>query len=56
MTKTLDQLLFFYYNKNDAIRVTDLHQGIVSAPTPPSPSRIPASPTASTTTAITAPC
>ncbi|MFN9619694.1 MAG: NAD-dependent epimerase/dehydratase family protein [Synechococcaceae cyanobacterium] len=29
MTKTLDQLLFFYYNKNDAIRVTDLHQGIV---------------------------
>ena len=29
MTKTLDQLLFFYYNKNDGIRVTDLHQGIV---------------------------
>ncbi len=29
MTKTLDQLLFFYYNKNDRIRVTDLHQGIV---------------------------
>jgi UDP-sulfoquinovose synthase len=29
MTKTLDQLLFYYYNKNDAIRVTDLHQGIV---------------------------
>ncbi|APD48107.1 NAD-dependent epimerase/dehydratase family protein [Synechococcus sp. CS-602] len=29
MTKTLDQLLFFYYNKNDNIRVTDLHQGIV---------------------------
>jgi UDP-sulfoquinovose synthase len=29
MTKTLDQLLFFYYNKNDAVRVTDLHQGIV---------------------------
>ena len=29
MTKTLDQLLFFYYNKNDSIRVTDLHQGIV---------------------------
>jgi UDP-sulfoquinovose synthase len=29
MTKTLDQLLFFYYNKNDAIRITDLHQGIV---------------------------
>ena len=29
MTKTLDQLMFFYYNKNDAVRVTDLHQGIV---------------------------
>ncbi len=29
MTKTQDQLLFAYYNKNDALRVTDLHQGIV---------------------------
>lgn len=29
MTKTQDQLLFFYYNKNDRVRVTDLHQGIV---------------------------
>ena len=29
MTKTLDQLLFLYYNKNDEIRITDLHQGIV---------------------------
>jgi len=29
MTKTQDQLLFFYYNKNDNIRITDLHQGIV---------------------------
>ncbi len=29
MTKTQDQLLFFFYNKNDAIRVTDLHQGVV---------------------------
>ncbi len=29
MTKTQDQLLFHYYNKNDAIRITDLHQGIV---------------------------
>ena len=29
MTKTLDQLLFFYYTKNDGIRITDLHQGIV---------------------------
>ena len=29
MTKTQDQLLFVYYNKNDKVRVTDLHQGIV---------------------------
>lgn len=29
MTKTQDQLLFAYYNKNDQVRVTDLHQGIV---------------------------
>lgn len=29
MTKTQDQLFFFYYNKNDRLRITDLHQGIV---------------------------
>src|SRR4029079_4791562 len=29
MTKTLDQLLFAYYNKNDDVSFTDLHQGIV---------------------------
>lgn len=29
MTKTQDQLFFHYYNKNDEMRVTDLHQGIV---------------------------
>lgn len=29
MTKTQDQLFFLYYNKNDAVRITDLHQGIV---------------------------
>ena len=29
MTKTLDQLLFAFYNKNNKLRVTDLHQGIV---------------------------
>ncbi|MBM3606116.1 MAG: NAD-dependent epimerase/dehydratase family protein [Alphaproteobacteria bacterium] len=29
MTKTQDQLFFFYYNKNDGLRITDLHQGIV---------------------------
>lgn len=28
-TKTLDALLFYYYNKNDLLRITDLHQGIV---------------------------
>src|SRR3712207_8437756 len=28
-TKTQDQLLFAFYNKNDEVRVTDLHQGIV---------------------------
>jgi UDP-sulfoquinovose synthase len=29
LTKTQDQLLFAYYNSNDGLRVTDLHQGIV---------------------------
>ena len=29
MTKTQDALFFFYYNKNDGLRITDLHQGIV---------------------------
>jgi UDP-sulfoquinovose synthase len=29
LTKTQDQLFFAYYNKNDGLRVTDLHQGIV---------------------------
>ena len=29
MTKTMDQLLFYFYNKNDKLRITDLHQGIV---------------------------
>jgi UDP-sulfoquinovose synthase len=29
MTKCLDQLLFQFYAKNDGLRVTDLHQGIV---------------------------
>ena len=29
LTKTLDQLLFAFYNSNDELRVTDLHQGIV---------------------------
>jgi len=29
MTKTLDQLLFQFYAKNDGLRITDLHQGIV---------------------------
>jgi len=29
MTKTQDQLFFAYYAKNDQVRITDLHQGIV---------------------------
>jgi UDP-sulfoquinovose synthase len=29
LTKTLDQLMFSFYAKNDSLRITDLHQGIV---------------------------
>jgi UDP-sulfoquinovose synthase len=29
MTKTLDQLVFAFYSKNDKLRITDLHQGVV---------------------------
>jgi len=29
MTKTMDALMFNYYNHNDSLRITDLHQGIV---------------------------
>jgi UDP-sulfoquinovose synthase len=29
MTKTQDQLLFQFYARNDALRITDLHQGVV---------------------------
>ena len=29
MTKCMDAIAFLYYNKNDKIRITDLHQGIV---------------------------
>ena len=29
MTKSMDQLLFPFYAKNDRMRITDLHQGIV---------------------------
>lgn len=29
MTKTQDQLFFLFYNRNDRVRITDLHQGIV---------------------------
>ncbi len=29
LTKCQDALFFYYYNKNDRVRITDLHQGIV---------------------------
>ncbi len=29
MTKTQDQLFFYFYNKNDKVKITDLHQGVV---------------------------
>ena len=29
LTKCLDQLMFAFYTKNDSLRITDLHQGIV---------------------------
>lgn len=29
MTKTQDQLFFYFYNKNDGVKISDLHQGIV---------------------------
>ena len=29
MTKTQDALMFYYYNKNDNLKITDLHQGVV---------------------------
>ncbi len=29
LTKCMDALIFQYYNKNDGLRITDLHQGVV---------------------------
>jgi UDP-sulfoquinovose synthase len=29
MTKTMDAQMFYFYNKNDKIRISDLHQGVV---------------------------
>lgn len=29
LTKTQDALAFLYYNRNDSVRITDLHQGVV---------------------------
>lgn len=29
MTKCQDQIFFYFYNKNDGLKITDLHQGIV---------------------------
>jgi UDP-sulfoquinovose synthase len=34
-TKCTDALLFQFYNKNDGVRITDLHQGIVWGTTTP---------------------
>jgi len=42
MTKTLDALLFAFYNKNDDLRITDLHQGIVWGTNTPETLRHPA--------------
>jgi UDP-sulfoquinovose synthase len=39
MTKTQDQLFFAYYAKNDRLRITDLHQGIVWGTNTPETSR-----------------
>jgi len=39
LTKTLDQLLFAFYAKNDGLRITDLHQGIVWGTQTPATSR-----------------
>jgi UDP-sulfoquinovose synthase len=39
MTKTLDQLMFAFYNRNDELRITDLHQGIVWGTQTPETSR-----------------
>jgi UDP-sulfoquinovose synthase len=41
MTKTLDALMFYFYNKNDGLRITDLHQGIVWGTTTPETSLAP---------------
>ncbi len=41
-TKTLDALLFYFYNKNDRLRITDLHQGIVWGTQTPETERDPA--------------
>ena len=54
LTKSIDQLIFAYFNKNDAIRVTDLHQGIVwGTQTRSTPGATIGSSTGSTTTATT---
>lgn len=38
-TKTIDQQLFYFYNKNDNLRITDLHQGVVWGTQTPETSR-----------------
>ena len=39
LTKTLDQLMFAFYARNDNLRITDLHQGIVWGTQTPQTSR-----------------
>ncbi len=39
LTKTLDQLMFAFYARNDQVRITDLHQGIVWGTQTPQTSR-----------------
>jgi UDP-sulfoquinovose synthase len=56
MTKCLDQLLFQFYAKNDGLRITDLHQGIVWGTHTDQTRRMSSWSTASTMTATTAPC
>jgi UDP-sulfoquinovose synthase len=56
MTKCLDQLMFQFYAKNDNLRITDLHQGIVWGTHTDQTRRTRSWSTVSIMTATTAPC